>query len=117
VGAYVLAGELSRATGAYQVAFARYEAVMRDYVKQCQEQPPGGVEGMLPRTARAIWMRNLSMRMMTRWPIRNVVAGIFHKADCIALDHYDVQPPSSRACVESLRTGQDASATRVVSIP
>ena len=29
---------------------------------------------MLPRSRRAIWMRNVSMRVMTRWPIRNVVA-------------------------------------------
>ena len=88
VGAYVLAGELARSNWAVEVAFARYESVMRDYVKQCQELPPGGIEGMLPRTGRAIWMRNLSMRMMTRWPVRNLVAGMFHKADAIVLEDY-----------------------------
>jgi 2-polyprenyl-6-methoxyphenol hydroxylase-like FAD-dependent oxidoreductase len=88
VGAYVLAGELARSNGAYEMAFGRYESVMRHYVKQCQELPPGGLEGMLPRTRHAIWMRNLSMRTMTRWPVRNLVAGLFRKADAIVLDDY-----------------------------
>jgi 2-polyprenyl-6-methoxyphenol hydroxylase-like FAD-dependent oxidoreductase len=66
VGAYVLAGELARAGGAHEAAFVRYESVMREYVKQCQELPPGGIQGMLPRTRLAIWLRNFSMRMMTR---------------------------------------------------
>jgi hypothetical protein len=43
---------------------------------------------MLPRTRQAIWMRNLSMRMMTRWPVRTLVAGMFHKADAIELEDY-----------------------------
>ena len=43
VGAYVLAGELAAARGDHSVAFARYQEVMRDYVKQCQTLPPGGV--------------------------------------------------------------------------
>jgi hypothetical protein len=66
---------------------------MRDYVKQCQKLPPGGLEGMLPRTRRAIWMRNLSMRMMTRWPVRNLVAGLFQKADSILLEDYLTSAP------------------------
>jgi 2-polyprenyl-6-methoxyphenol hydroxylase-like FAD-dependent oxidoreductase len=94
VGAYVLAGELARSGGAYDVAFARYESVMRPYMNQCQELPPGGLEGMLPRTRRAIWMRNLSMRMMTRWPVRNLVAGLFQKADAIVLEDYVISAPA-----------------------
>jgi len=93
VGAYVLAGELARSNGAHDMAFVRYESVMRDYVKQCQELPPLGLEGMLPRTRRAMWMRNASMRMMTRWPVRDLVAGIFHKADAIVLEDYSRMLP------------------------
>jgi hypothetical protein len=48
---------------------------------------------MLPRTRRAIWMRNLSMRMMTRWPVRNLVAGLFQKADAIVLEDYVTSAP------------------------
>jgi 2-polyprenyl-6-methoxyphenol hydroxylase-like FAD-dependent oxidoreductase len=94
VGAYVLAGELARSGGAYDVAFARYESVMRPYVNQCQKLPPSGLEGMLPRTRRAIWMRNLSMRMMTRWPVRSLVAGLFQKADAIVLEDYVISAPA-----------------------
>jgi 2-polyprenyl-6-methoxyphenol hydroxylase-like FAD-dependent oxidoreductase len=97
VGACVLAGELARSDGAYGTAFARYESVMRDYVKQCQELPPGGIQGMLPRTRPAIWMRNLSMRMMTHWPVRNLVAGMFNKADAIELEDYLAAAPSCAA--------------------
>ncbi|MBV9133117.1 MAG: FAD-dependent monooxygenase [Chloroflexi bacterium] len=88
VGAYVLAGELVRSGQMHDVAFARYESIMGDYVRQCQALPPGGLQGMLPRSARGIWLRNLSMRMMTRWPVRSLVAGVFHKADAIVLEDY-----------------------------
>jgi len=88
VGAYVLGGELARSNGACDAAFARYESVLRDYVNQCQKLPPGGLEGMLPRTTTAIWMRNTSMRMMTHWPVRNLVSRMFHRADAIVLDNY-----------------------------
>ena len=90
VGAYVLAGELADAEGDYPQAFASYEAQIRGYVHQAQHLPPGGLEGMLPRTRSALWMRNQSLRLMTRWPFRNLVSGMFHKADAIALKDYSV---------------------------
>src|SRR5205823_14334491 len=62
VGAYVLAGELAVAGGDHRVAFARYESELRDYVRQCQKLPPGGVRGYLPQTRLAPWLRNQSMR-------------------------------------------------------
>lgn len=39
-GAYVLAGELSKAED-YQEAFKNYEKIMRPYVDKCQKLPPG----------------------------------------------------------------------------
>jgi hypothetical protein len=33
-----------------------------------------GVGGDLPQTRFAIWMRNRSMRMTTRWPMRALIA-------------------------------------------
>jgi 2-polyprenyl-6-methoxyphenol hydroxylase-like FAD-dependent oxidoreductase len=89
VGAYVLAGELAASEGDYRVAFARYEDELRDYVKQCQDLPPGGVGGFLPRTRMAIWLRNQSMRMMTSWPWRGLLARTFQKADAITLKDYE----------------------------
>lgn len=85
VGAYVLAWELERAAGDHRLAFERYEERMRPYVAQAQALPPGGVAGFAPSSRFMIWMRTLSMRSMTRWPMRSLLAGVFQKADAIEL--------------------------------
>lgn len=89
VGAYVLAGELSRARGDHRVAFDNYEEVMRPYVTKSQELPPGGTGGYAPMTKAGIWFRTASMRWMTRWPMKPLIAGQFAKAGDIALPDYD----------------------------
>lgn len=90
VGAYVLAGELQRAEGDYEVAFARYEELMRPYVAQAQELPPGGgVAGFAPTSALMIRLRAVSMRWMTRWPLRPLMAPLFQRADAIDLPNYE----------------------------
>jgi 2-polyprenyl-6-methoxyphenol hydroxylase-like FAD-dependent oxidoreductase len=88
VGAYVLAGELAAADGDHQVAFARYEQVTRPYVARGQQLPPGGVRGFAPDSASAIWLRTASMRWMSRWPMRSLLAGQFAKAADIQLPDY-----------------------------
>ena len=88
VGAYVLAGELAATPDDHEAAFARYQEEMRAYVKQCQELPPGGAKGMAPDSRFMIWMRNQSMRMMNHWPMKNVLAKQFQKADAITLKDY-----------------------------
>lgn len=89
VGAHVLAGELAAARGDHRAAFARYEERMRPYVANAQELPPGGVDGFAPPNAFMIGVRAISMRWMTRWPIRNLVASQFEKAGEIALPDYE----------------------------
>jgi 2-polyprenyl-6-methoxyphenol hydroxylase-like FAD-dependent oxidoreductase len=88
VGAYVLAGELASTPDDHEAAFARYQEEMRAYVAECQKLPPGGVNGFAPRSRTMISMRNLSMKMMTAWPLRNVFAKQFQKADGITLKEY-----------------------------
>jgi 2-polyprenyl-6-methoxyphenol hydroxylase-like FAD-dependent oxidoreductase len=88
VGAYVLAGELAGSPDNHEAAFARYQDQMRDYVAACHKLPPGGVNGYLPQTQLAISMRNLSMKMMTAWPMRSLLAKQFQKADAITLKEY-----------------------------
>jgi 2-polyprenyl-6-methoxyphenol hydroxylase-like FAD-dependent oxidoreductase len=90
VGAYVLAGELGRAGGDHRTAFRRYEEILRPYVAQGQQLPPGGINGFAPRSALSIRARALSMRAMTRWPMRPLLAGQFAKADAIDLPSYPV---------------------------
>ncbi len=88
VGAYVLAGELVRAAGDHRLAFGRYEGRMRPYVAQAQALPPGGVAGFAPSSRFGIWLHTLSMRSMTRWPMRSLLAGVFQKADAIELPDF-----------------------------
>jgi len=95
VGAYVLAGELAGTTD-HESAFVRYQEVMSAYVKACQQLPPGGLKGFAPAGRLMISMRNLSMRMMTRWPMRSIVAKQFQKADGIALPNYQIPAETGR---------------------
>ncbi|MBC2876552.1 MULTISPECIES: FAD-dependent monooxygenase [Streptomyces] len=90
VGAYVLAGELTAAGGDHRVAFPRYNRVMRPYVDRAQELPPGGAAGFAPMSTLGIRLRNLSMRQVTRWPMRNLLGAQFAKAGDIDLPEYPV---------------------------
>lgn len=84
VGAYVLATELTSAGDDPASAFRSYQHRMQSYVAQAQKLPPGGVNGYAPMGAFAIRMRANSMRWMTRWPMRPLIAQ-FAKADAIEL--------------------------------
>ena len=88
VGAYVLAGELASTPDDPEGAMHRYQNEMKDYVTQCQQLPPGGFNGMVPTSRFMIHLRTLSMRMMTRWPMRGMVEKLFHRADAITLKEY-----------------------------
>lgn len=88
VAAYVLAGELAATPDDHEKAFARYADEIRDYVKQCQTLPGGGIKGFAPNSALMIRLRDWSMAMMTRWPMRALIAGQFQKADAITLKDY-----------------------------
>ena len=88
VGAYVLAGELAANPGDHTAAFEAYQRELSAYVKQCQQLPPGGLKGFAPANSVMIALRNLSMRMMTRWPMRQLVGKQFQKADAITLKDY-----------------------------
>jgi len=86
VGAYVLAGELAAAD--LPTPLRRYEEVLRPYVTSAQKLPPGGIGGFAPTRALDIRLRMVSMRMMTRWPLKKLVAGQFDKAGDIELPDY-----------------------------
>lgn len=96
VGAYVLAGELASAPDDHESAFTRYQDEMRDYVASCMTLTPGGVNGYAPQSQLMISLRSLSMRMMTRWPMRAIAAKQFQKSDGIVLKDYASRLPSER---------------------
>ena len=64
---------------------------MRPYVTNGQQLPPGGIGGYAPNSALAIRMRAMSMRSMTRWPMRSFVAKQFAKAADVTLPDYESQ--------------------------
>ncbi len=100
VGAYILAGELAASSehttavtddAAIQGAFERYETLMRPYVEEGQELPPGGVDGYAPMSRLRIAMGWASMRWSQRWPMRSLMERIFSKADAIDLPDYKIE--------------------------
>ncbi|MFD6424487.1 FAD-dependent monooxygenase [Streptomyces sp. NPDC060198] len=88
VGAYVLAGELTRPGAGHLDAFRNYDRIMRPYVTRAQQLPPGGASAYAPDGALAIRLRAASMRSMNRWPVRQVLAAQFAKAGDIDLPVY-----------------------------
>jgi 2-polyprenyl-6-methoxyphenol hydroxylase-like FAD-dependent oxidoreductase len=89
VGAYVLAGELAAADGDHQLAFARYEDGLRDYVAKGQGLAKGNAAGLIPRSRSQIWLRNQFIRALPYMPWRGLVAGGVQKAaDAVALKDY-----------------------------
>ncbi|MEV0901060.1 hypothetical protein [Actinoplanes sp. NPDC049802] len=87
VGAYVLAGELTRARDPEQ-ACAAYQREMADYVAGGLELPPGGMSMFAPMSRAGIRLRAFSTRMMTRWPSRQILEKQFSKAESITLNDY-----------------------------
>jgi 2-polyprenyl-6-methoxyphenol hydroxylase-like FAD-dependent oxidoreductase len=87
-GAYVLAGELASRRGDPAAAFAAYQRRMQDYVDRCTALPPGGVSAFAPRSRLMIRLRAMSMRAMTRPPLRGLLAREFAKAGRMTLEDY-----------------------------
>ncbi|MFD6351171.1 FAD-dependent monooxygenase [Nocardia tengchongensis] len=56
IGAYVLAGELAVADGDHTVAFARYEDIMKRYMRKADDARPGPF--LAPKTALGLRFRN-----------------------------------------------------------
>lgn len=68
VGAYVLAGELSRAA-THAEAFERYEAVMRGYATRCQRGATRVGSFFAPKTSAGLWVRNVMYSALTSRPL------------------------------------------------
>jgi 2-polyprenyl-6-methoxyphenol hydroxylase-like FAD-dependent oxidoreductase len=73
LGAYILAGELAEAGGDYTIAFARYESLMRDFVKKCQELADGGTDWFVPRTRFRFWLSTQMWKILPYTPWKNLM--------------------------------------------
>ncbi|MGC2660195.1 MAG: FAD-dependent monooxygenase [Bryobacteraceae bacterium] len=88
VGAYILAGELKQADGDYTAAFARYEALMRDFANQCQ-QLAESIDWFVPRTRVRLWLSQQMWKILPHTPWRNMMIELPLKiANSIALKDY-----------------------------
>jgi 2-polyprenyl-6-methoxyphenol hydroxylase-like FAD-dependent oxidoreductase len=91
-GAYVLAGELATRAD-HREAFAAYETVMRPYVEQAQELPPGTPRLANPRTRAGIAGFNTLLRVASRPLVQKVAGKLFSpKAERIELPTYEPSP-------------------------
>ena len=87
VGAYVLAGELSRARDDHRAAFAAYERRMRAYAGRWQKGASPG-QFLAPSSAALLWLRNAMFS--TKAVQRMMVAGTTKLASDSALPAYPV---------------------------
>lgn len=98
VGAYVLAGELAAAAGEHEVAFARYEEKLSEFVQVNQALAIGNAERFAPSTPRAVRMQNASLKMLRYLPWKGLLMklmtkGVARAANAITLSEYaDAQP-------------------------
>jgi 2-polyprenyl-6-methoxyphenol hydroxylase-like FAD-dependent oxidoreductase len=88
VGAYILAGELKEAAGNHAIAFARYEALMREYVARCQKLAEGA-DWFVPRRRWKLWLSTQMWRILPYTPWKNMMIEIPLKtAKSISLNDY-----------------------------
>ena len=112
VGAYVLAGELAAAHGEHEVAFARYDERMREFIRANQELAIGNAERFAPTTKNAIRMQNISLRMLRYLPWKGLIMkmmtrGVAEAANAIAIPDYAspcAASPRATAPAEMVRT-------------
>jgi 2-polyprenyl-6-methoxyphenol hydroxylase-like FAD-dependent oxidoreductase len=61
-GAYILAGELAKAAGKHDIAFANYEKLLRGFVEKKQRGAAGFASALAPKTRLGLFFRNQVMR-------------------------------------------------------
>jgi 2-polyprenyl-6-methoxyphenol hydroxylase-like FAD-dependent oxidoreductase len=98
VGAYVLAGELSRAGGDPAVALPRYDAAMRELVRRARKLGMTTMRTLIPATPAQVRLMIGMMRIVPRlpaalqrrvWALQSTAAGAL---DSVAVEDYDVTP-------------------------
>jgi 2-polyprenyl-6-methoxyphenol hydroxylase-like FAD-dependent oxidoreductase len=86
--AYVLAGELANASGRHDVAFGKYEGLLREYIATKQRAAERFATAFAPKTAWGMHFRNLVIRLMANPKLSKIVAGK-GIIDTLRLPQYD----------------------------
>jgi 2-polyprenyl-6-methoxyphenol hydroxylase-like FAD-dependent oxidoreductase len=88
VGAYILAGELSKSDGDYTTAFKRYEENMRPFVTAAQKLGEGA-EWFVPTTKFKLWMSSQIWKILPHTPWKNMMIEMPKKvANSIQVKYY-----------------------------
>ncbi|MGH9550222.1 MAG: hypothetical protein ACRD3W_12645, partial [Terriglobales bacterium] len=61
-GAYVLAGELAKAAGRHDIAFADYEKLLRGFIEKKQQGAERFASAFAPKTRLGLFFRNQVVR-------------------------------------------------------
>ncbi|MEU4343657.1 FAD-dependent monooxygenase [Nocardia sp. NPDC023852] len=88
VGAYVLAGEIAAHISDPKQALARYEEVLRPFVKAAQKLQPGGVRAMTPKSRFGIRAGQTFSKLMTSKPMRPVMMRMLAETESYDLPDY-----------------------------
>ncbi len=62
--AYVLAGELAKSRGRYEVAFRRYESLLRPFMEEKQAAARTFASAFAPKTRFGLYVRNQVMKVL-----------------------------------------------------
>jgi 2-polyprenyl-6-methoxyphenol hydroxylase-like FAD-dependent oxidoreductase len=92
ISAYVLAGELRKACGQHEVAFARYEALLRRYIERKQRGAERFATAFAPRTRAGLWFRNAVIEAFSIPGLAKAFVGR-DIADALQLPDYPWLPP------------------------
>ena len=86
ISAYILAGELHRASGNYTEAFERYQSLFGPFVRPKQEAALRFAASFAPKSRMALFLRNQIFKLLSIGWIANLAAGDL--VDKIALPNY-----------------------------
>ncbi|MEV6322024.1 FAD-dependent monooxygenase [Nocardia sp. NPDC051787] len=88
VGAYVLAGEIAADTADPKGGLARYEEVLRPFVKTAQQLQPGGLNAMTPKSRFGIRAGHLVSKLMMSKAMRPVMMRMLSKTESYDIPDY-----------------------------
>jgi 2-polyprenyl-6-methoxyphenol hydroxylase-like FAD-dependent oxidoreductase len=64
LGAYILAGELHKADGDYQQAFAAYEIRLQNFIRRKQDAATGFAKSFAPKTELGLCVRTIAIKLL-----------------------------------------------------
>jgi 2-polyprenyl-6-methoxyphenol hydroxylase-like FAD-dependent oxidoreductase len=98
ISAYVLAGELAAAAGQYQLAFGRYETLLRSYIDAKQRGAERFAGAFAPKTSFGLLFRNMVVNAFALPGLARLAVGR-DIADSVELPEYSWSSAKLRTTV------------------